>query len=81
MKKRTRRLPDETHKERCVIAEDQARSTIKLSSCSSLFARDSLMPEANPPIRVKPRIIPMANIQGGSGKTTTAVNLTGACIL
>jgi hypothetical protein len=73
MKKRTRRRPDETHKELCVIAEDQARSTIKLSSFSSMLVRDSLMPEAHPPIRVKPRIIPMANFQGGIGKTTTGV--------
>jgi len=74
-------MPDETHKELCVIAEDQARSTIKLSSFSSMLARDSLMPEANPPIRVEPWIIPMANFQGGIGKTMTAVNLAGACIL
>ena len=74
----TRHIPDKTYRELCLIAEDQARSPIKLSSFSSRVLRDSVMPKANPPMRAKPRIISIATSKGGMRKMTTAVNLAGA---
>ena len=81
MKTIPRRMPNETHRELCLIAEDQDRSPIKLSSFSSRVLRDSVMPKDNKKISVKQRIISIATSKGSIRKRTTAVNLASACIL